>query len=169
MAFSLIPAQVHPTIYDIDHLALAAAGIRLLLADLDNTLVPYGVASPTAEVRIWKERLQNDGIKLFILSNNRSATRVRLFSEDLGVPFIGHAGKPKAASFHQAMEQMRCTHAQTAMVGDQLYTDVLGANNAGVQSILVKPIAWGKNPLRILRYAAETPFRTIGKRSGVGR
>ncbi|NCB63782.1 MAG: YqeG family HAD IIIA-type phosphatase [Clostridia bacterium] len=164
MAFSLIPRQVYRSIFEISPKALAAAGIRLLLADLDNTLVPYGVPTATAEVRAWNEELRSHGVTLFVLSNNRSATRAKRFSEDLGVPFLGHAGKPKAASFHKAMEQMSCTPGETAMVGDQLFTDILGANNAGVAALAVKPIAWGRNPMRIVRYGAEIPFRAIGKR-----
>ena len=164
MAFSLIPHRVYHSIYDIKPEALAGAGIKLLLADLDNTLVPYGFPTATAEVRAWNESLRAQGVKLFVLSNNRSATRAKRFAEDLGVPYLGHAGKPRPESFHKAMERMGCTAQETAMVGDQLFTDILGANNARVRGLLVKPIAWGKNPMRIVRYAVETPFRAIGKR-----
>ena len=95
MAFSLTADMVCDSIYDIDLSALKAAGICLLLADLDNTLVPYGVPLPTDEVRDWNERLKEMGVTLFVLSNNRHANRPRMFSEGLGVPFIGHAGNPK--------------------------------------------------------------------------
>lgn len=164
MAFSLIPHRVYHSIFDIEPHALAAAGVKLLLADLDNTLVPYGAPTATAEVRRWNEALSAHGVTLFVLSNNRSATRAKRFAEDLGVAFIGHAGKPKPDAFHRAVGQMGCTATETVMVGDQLFTDILGANRAGVRGLLVKPIAWGKNPMRIVRYAIETPFRAIGKR-----
>ncbi|NLF35314.1 MAG: YqeG family HAD IIIA-type phosphatase [Clostridiales bacterium] len=157
MSFPLVPKQIYNSIYELEGEVLAAAGITLLLADLDNTLVPYGVAEPDESVRAWTASLQNSGITLFILSNSRRPKRVRRFSEALGVPFIGHAGKPKRASFRRAMEHMGATPEQTAIVGDQIFTDIWGGNNAGVTPILVKPIAFG-NPLRSLRYAAETPF-----------
>ena len=152
------------TIYDIDPAALARRGIRLLLADLDNTLVPYGVPEPTQPVREWTAALREQGVTLFVLSNNRHPQRPERFSKALGVPYIGHAGKPKPGSFYKAMEQMGCTPEQTAIVGDQIFTDILGGSRAGVTTLLVEPIRLAGNPGRYLRYAAETPFRLLGKR-----
>ena len=166
MAFSLIADIVCDSIYDMDLSSLKAAGIRLLLADLDNTLVPYGVPLPTDEVRAWNERLKDAGVTLFVLSNNRHADRTRIFSEGLGVPFIGHAGKPKSGSFFEAMEQMGVTAEQTAIVGDQIFTDILGGSRAEVTTILVKPIRLAGNPGRYLRYAAELPFRLLSGKKG---
>ena len=164
MAFSLIADTVCDSIYDLDVSALKAAGIRLLLADLDNTLVPYGVALPTEEVREWNARLKAMGVTLFVLSNNRHADRPRIFSEGLEVPFIGHAGKPGVKNFYKAMEQMGVTPEQTALVGDQIFTDVLGGNRAGVTTVLVKPIRLAGNPGRYVRYAVELPFRLLSGR-----
>mgnify|MGYP002564676039 CR=1 FL=1 len=126
--------------------------------------MPYGVPLPTDEVRAWKEQLQNTGVTLFVLSNNRHADRPRIFCQALGIPFIGHAGKPKADSFLQAMERMGVSPEQTAIVGDQIFTDVLGGNRAGVTTILVKPIRLAGNPGRYLRYAVELPFRALSGR-----
>ena len=86
------------------------------------------------------------------------------FSQALGVPFVGHAGKPKPGSFYKAMEQMGCTAEQTAIVGDQIFTDILGGRNAGVLTLLVEPIRLAGNPGRYLRYAVEWPFRALTKR-----
>lgn len=161
MAFSLIPDGVYRSIYDLDIRKLAGQGITLLLADLDNTIAAYSVLTPAQEVRDWTGRLDSAGIHLFILSNNRKPVRARAYAEALGVPFIGHAGKPRAASFFKAMERMGRTPKQTAMVGDQIFTDVLGAKNAGIPVYLVKPIQLAGHPGRCLRYAAETPFRLL--------
>ena len=152
------------TIYDIDPGALARRGIKLLLADLDNTLVPYGVPEPTQAVREWTAELARAGITLFVLSNNRHPGRPERFSKALGVPFIGHAGKPKPGSFFKAMERMGCTPEQTAIVGDQIFTDILGGSRAGVTTLLVEPIRLAGNPGRYLRYAAEWPLRALTKR-----
>ena len=152
------------TIYDIDPAALARRGIKLLLADLDNTLVPYGVPEPTQAVRDWTAELARAGITLFVLSNNRHPGRPERFSKALGVPFIGHAGKPKPGSFYKAMERMGCTPEQTAIVGDQIFTDILGGSRAGVTTLLVEPIRLAGNPGRYLRYAAEWPLRALTKR-----
>ena len=155
---------VADSIYDISVEALARRGIKLLLADLDNTLVPYGVPLPDQKLINWRDELAAYGITLFVLSNNRHENRPRIFSEGLEVPFIGHAGKPKTPSFYKAMEDMRVTKEQTAIVGDQIFTDVLGGNRAGIATILVKPIRLAGNPGRYLRYAVEVPFRLLSAR-----
>lgn len=154
------------SIYDISGEALARRGIKLLLADLDNTLVPYGVPLPDAKLLRWRDELHAYGVTLFILSNNRHEERPRIFAEGLDVPYIGHAGKPKSPSFVRAMEEMRVTREQTAIIGDQIFTDVLGGNRAGVTTILVKPIRLAGNPGRYLRYAVEVPFRLLSRNGG---
>ena len=152
------------SIYDISGEALARRGIKLLLADLDNTLVPYGVPLPDDKLINWRDELHAYGITLFVLSNNRHESRPRIFAEGLDVPYIGHAGKPKTHSFYKAMEDMRVTKEQTAIIGDQIFTDVLGGNRAGVSTILVKPIRLAGNPGRYVRYAAEVPFRLLSRK-----
>ena len=113
-------------IYELSGEALARRGFKLLLADLDNTLAPYGVPLPDEKLKAWRDDLNAHGVTLFILSNNRHESRPRIFAQALDVPFIGHAGKPKTPSFVKAMEQMGVTKEQTAIVGDQVFTDVLG-------------------------------------------
>ena len=105
MGFPLVPNFLFENIYTIDLDRLRARGIRLLLADLDNTLVPYAVKTPTDEVRAWKDRLEEAGITLFILSNSRKPGRAQRFAQDLGVPYEGHAGKPKSGGFRRAMDR----------------------------------------------------------------
>ena len=148
-------------IYELSGEALARRGFRLLLADLDNTLVPYGVPLPDEKLKAWRDELAAHGVTLFILSNNRHESRPRIFAEALDVPYIGRAGKPKTSSFVKAMEQMGVTRERTAIVGDQVFTDVLGGNRAGVSAILVEPIRLAGNPGRYLRYAVEVPFRRL--------
>ncbi len=150
-------------IYDISGEALSRRGIRLLLADLDNTLVPYGVPLPDDKLKAWRDELAAHGVTLFVLSNNRHEHRPRVFAEGLEVPYIGHAGKPKTPSFFKAMEQMAVTREQTAIIGDQIFTDVLGGNRAGVVTILVRPIRLAGNPGRYLRYGVELPFRLLSR------
>ncbi len=157
-------AYLADDIYAVTGEALERRGIKLLLADLDNTLVPYGVPLPDDRLRAWRDDLAAHGVTLFILSNNRKEHRPRVFSEALQVPYIGHAGKPKTPSFYKAMEQMGVTKEQTAIIGDQVFTDVLGGNLAGVAAILVKPIRLAGNPGRYLRYAVEVPFRLLSRR-----
>ena len=157
-------AYLADDIYAVTGEALQRRGIKLLLADLDNTLVPYGVPLPDDRLRAWRDDLAAHGVTLFILSNNRKEHRPRVFAEALEVPYIGHAGKPKTPSFYKAMEQMGVTREQTAIIGDQVFTDVLGGNLAGVAAILVKPIRLAGNPGRYLRYAVEVPFRLLSRK-----
>ena len=164
MSLSPIPRGVYPSVTDISPRALAERGIKLVLADLDNTLAPYRVTEPPPEVVAWKEALEEAGIALFLLSNSRKPGRAKAFAEKLGIPCQGHSGKPKKGGYLRAMERMGAAPAQTVMVGDQIFTDTLGANNAGVTPLLVRPIRLAGNPGRYIRYAVETPFRLLGRR-----
>ncbi len=161
MGFSLLADKVCDTIYDLSGSSLAGQGIRLLLADLDNTLVPYGVPLPTQDVISWNRSLSEAGVTLFVLSNNRHADRPRIFCEALNIPYLAHAGKPKTGGFRRAMAQMDVSNTQTAIVGDQIFTDILGGRRADVMAILVRPIRLAGNPGRYLRYWAEWPFRLL--------
>lgn len=155
----LIPQYLFDSIFDIDPARLQARGITLLLADLDNTLVTYATKTPTVQVRAWKESLERSGVTLFILSNSRKPGRAKRFAEELGVPYEGHAGKPKAGGFRRAMARMEVTPDQTAIVGDQIFTDIWGGNNAGVLTLMVRPVEFG-TIFRFLRFGLETPFRS---------
>lgn len=168
MSFSLRADFVCDSVFDITASALVERGITLLLADLDNTLVPYGVSLPDEQLKAWHQNLKDAGVTLFVLSNNRRSERPEVFCRAMDIPFIGHAGKPKKAGFDQAMQQMNVAARQTAIVGDQVFTDVLGGNRAGVTTILVSPISLAGNPGRYLRYAAELPFRRASLVQGKG-
>ena len=159
MAFSLLPHHLAESIYWLIPQQLKDQGIRLVLADLDNTLAPYEEALPSPALTAWKEELEALGITLFVVSNSRKSRRCPDFCAALGVPYVRHAGKPGVKGFQAALQQTRVPAREALMVGDQIFTDILGANRAGISSVLVRPMAWGKNPFRRVRYALETPFR----------
>lgn len=159
--FSLLPWRQAHSIYDLTGERLAEQGIRFLMADLDNTLIPYSQKEPDAALRRWNEDLAAHGVTLFLLSNSRKATRAPNFARALGIPYLCHAGKPKRGGYIKAMADHAATAAESAMVGDQVFTDTLGANRAGVRSILVRPIELWGNPGRYLRYWAELPVRWL--------
>ena len=152
MGFSLIPDRVFSSVAEIRPEWLTARGITLLLADLDNTLVRYGPGDPAPEVLAWREGLRTAGVELFLLSNSRKPDRPGRYAKRLDIPYLGHAGKPGTAGFEQAM------------VGAQIFTDILGARRMGILALLVEPIQLAGNPGRYLRYAVEQPFRALGKR-----
>jgi len=119
---------------------LAQRGLRGVVVDLDNTLVPYGVTPPPPqELAEWKQTLDAAGIPLAIVSNAKKH-RTRLWAEALGVSGWGLAGKPLPLSLRKTFAKMGLQPSEVAVVGDQLFTDVLGANLAGGYAVLVDPI-----------------------------
>lgn len=164
MAFSLLAAAMVGSIFDLKPETLAEKGITLLLADLDNTLTPYSSEIPTEEIMAWKEELERKGITLFVVSNSRKSTRVPNYCKRLGIDYVRHAGKPGTKGFVEALQKTGCRAAEALMVGDQIFTDVLGANRAGIPVVLVEPIELAGNPGRYLRYAVEWPFRMAAKK-----
>lgn len=141
---------------------LQAQGIRLMLLDFDNTIVPYTTVEPSDEISAWFSALREAGIQMMVVSNSRKSRRVPEFCEKRDIPWIIKAGKPSSKGLLRAMEQMGCAPQETAMAGDQTFTDVLAANAAGVTSVLVRPIDMS-NPLHKLRYLLEQPLIRGGR------
>lgn len=166
MAFSLFPKAYYKSILDIRPEQLTRRGITLLLVDLDNTLVPYNTPSPTAKLVAWREQMESGGVQVFLLSNSRKPTRPGSFAGQMGIDFIGHAGKPKRGGYLAAMERAGRAPAQTAIAGDQIFTDILGGSRSGVTPILIEPIRLAGNPGRYIRYWAEAPFRLVARKRG---
>lgn len=146
------------SITDIDVAWLRAQGIRGMVLDLDNTLVPYGAAAPPEEVRIWVERAQEAGFPMVLVTNNRSR-RSRALAERLGLPIAQGWAKPSSSMFRRAMEMMGTTPLQTALAGDQLFTDILGGNRLGLFTILVKPL--GAREFPTTRWINRTVERVV--------
>jgi len=164
MGFSLLPTARCDSVLELTPEVLRSMGVTLVLADLDNTLVKYGQRMPEPEVLAWRDSLRKSGIILFLLSNSRKPRRARDLAKVLECPYLGHAGKPGTKGFHTVLKRTGRGAKEAAMVGDQIFTDVLGANRAGIRSILVQPIELKGNPGRYLRYAVEGPFRYLARR-----
>ncbi len=137
--------------------------IRLLLLDFDNTIIPYHVSEPSEAFLRWRETVEKAGVQLMIVSNSRKSRRVPDFCETWGLPYIKRAGKPGPGGIRRAMAQFDALPEETAMVGDQTFTDVLAGNLAGVTSILVKPIRF-TNLFQRIRYGLEQPWILLGRR-----
>ena len=106
---------------------LRERGVRLLLCDLDYTLAPKRQKEPDEPLKAWIGALRASGVTVVILSNNRSSARVKRFCAPLGIGYVGHAGKPSARGFDEAMARYGVRAEETAMLGDKLLTDTLGA------------------------------------------
>ena len=113
-------------------------GIRGVIFDIDNTLVPHGEPADARALELF-EKFHEMGMNTCLLSNNKD-TRVASFAAQVDSPYIYKAGKPSVKNYYRAMKIMGTTKSQTLFVGDQLFTDVYGANRAGIYGILVKPI-----------------------------
>ena len=138
-------------------------GIRLMLLDFDNTIIAYKVSEPDEPFLKWLKETRDAGVQVMVVSNSRRSRRVPSFCEPLGIPWIRHAGKPNPKGIFRAMNQMGMGSHETAMAGDQTYTDILAANFAGVTSVLVKPIYFS-NPFQRVRYYLELPFIIWGRK-----
>ena len=160
MGFSLVPHFAFRRYADITPGFLDKLGIRFLMLDLDNTIAKYSEHSPAAAVYQWVSDMKNSGIVLFFISNSKRETRVDSFSDALGIDFIKEACKPSPDGLLRAMVVKGFASGESALLGDQVFTDMLAGNRAGVTSIIVRPLSL-KNPLLFLRFAAETPFRAI--------
>jgi HAD superfamily phosphatase (TIGR01668 family) len=124
--------------YDIPYAELYGQGYRGIIFDIDNTLVEHGAPANERAIALFAE-LHRLGFRTMALSNNDEG-RVRPFAEAVGCGYIHKAGKPRAHSYNKAMEMMGSDRATTFFVGDQLFTDIWGANNAGISSWLVAQI-----------------------------
>jgi uncharacterized protein len=120
---------------------LRRAGIEAVLLDLDNTLVAWQRSEIPDSVLDWLTQLRNAGIKLYLISNTRFGRRLMMLSERLGIPYVRRAWKPRRRGFMEAMERLGVDPEHTAMVGDQMFTDVLGGNRLGLYTVMVKPMA----------------------------
>ncbi len=133
------PDEYVESAYGIDYEGLYARGVRGLLYDIDNTLVPHGAPADDRARELFC-RLHRLGFSVMLLSNNKEP-RVKSFAEQVGFcGYLCRAGKPSPRGYREAMQRMGCDGASTVFIGDQLFTDVWGAKNAGIWSILVKPI-----------------------------
>jgi HAD superfamily phosphatase (TIGR01668 family) len=128
------------TVYELDTAALKQKGIRAIIVDIDNTLVAWDARLPDEKVNELVARLLAEGFKMCILSNN-TRKRVEEFNKGLKLPAIYKALKPGKAAFRRAMKLMEAEVTETAVIGDQLFTDVLGGNRIGLFTVLVAPIS----------------------------
>ena len=162
MPFSLLPRMIAEELPDITPEMLAARNIRLLMLDFDNTIVPYTTDVPTSQMCDWLRMMQQSEIQLCVVSNSKR-DRVKIFCEKYDIPCITHAKKPFSKGIDQCLARFGIPGTQAALVGDQIFTDTLGANCGGVSSILIKAID-NHNFWLKLRHAAELPFIYAAKK-----
>lgn len=161
---NFIPDIYQKNIYDIDYKKLKKKGIKCLLFDLDNTLVPVKTETPTKKVRELFAFLESD-FKIIILSNS-NRKRLIPFKEGLNVDVAASSKKPFKKKYLKIMDMYKFKHHEIAAIGDQLMTDILGANSVGITSILVNPIGeYEKFGTKINRLMEKVIYYNLRKKS----
>ena len=141
---------------------LRSLGVRLLLSDLDYTLAPKRQEEPDAALLDWVRTLRDGGVTLEIVSNNRSPVRVERFCRGLGIGYTGHAGKPGTRGLIEAMRKHGAAAGETAMLGDKLLTDTLGAKRAGITMLMVEPKGGPVGAWNHILHGLQEPFKRAG-------
>lgn len=132
-------------------------GINALMCDIDNTLVPYETAEPTEEICNWINDLRSNGIKIVFVSNN-GKERVELFCKKIKADFTYKSGKPLKKAVRNALSKLGTKKEETAVLGDQLLTDVLTAHFSKMKAIWVPSIKKVNTPFFRFKGMIEKPF-----------
>jgi len=156
MSLSFLPSVIVRAVTDLTPQLLLRRNIRLLMLDFDNTIVPYTTNAPTEEMKLWLEAMSASEIQVCVVSNSKR-NRVPEFCREYGLDCITHAMKPFSKGISACLQRYGADASCSALVGDQIFTDTLGANCAGIQSILVKPID-NHNFWLKARHVLEKPF-----------
>lgn len=157
MGKNFSPDWYFASAFDITPDFLLSHGIKAVVLDIDNTLVTYGDAEPTEKVIGWISALHSAGIKAAIASNNKEK-RVNLFNKKLGIFCISKSGKPSTKAVRAACAEFSVSPHNTAVIGDQIFTDVLCANRSGAVAILTVPIPYNENLFFRFKRSLEKPI-----------
>ena len=152
-----IPDMYQKSIYHIDYDKLQDSGIKCLLIDLDNTCVPYKDKEPNKKLIDLFETLKDMDFKIIIFSNALKG-RIKPFKDVLNVDCLARANKPYKKNFLKVIKLFNYDLSEVAIIGDQLYTDILGGNKVGIKTILVNPMS--SDDMFITRFI----YRTLEKR-----
>ncbi|MDR3586646.1 MAG: YqeG family HAD IIIA-type phosphatase [Desulfosporosinus sp.] len=134
------PTRQAPSLDLISIEQLVQDGIRGLIIDLDNTMTPWNDVEVVPKVAEWFIKVKAAGIQACVVSNNKKRQRVAVVAERIGIPFVFRATKPRRRAFRAGMGLLGTGPKDTAVIGDQLFTDILGGNRLGLYTILVTPI-----------------------------
>ena len=166
----LMPDHVFARITAITPEYLKQNGVTALVLDIDNTLTTHDSPELPADVAAWLDACKAEGIQLAVASNNHEP-RVAPFARKIDVKWVSEAAKPLPKGLARAQAQFGVPKAQMALVGDQLFTDILGARLFGIRALLVEPMAPDHKWFIRLKRVPEKPFVALyykrgGQRSG---
>ena len=162
------PSYYTKNTYSIDFKKLKELGIKGIIFDIDNTLVPHDAPADKKAFRLIEE-LKEMGFKLMIVSNNEEP-RVKSFADALGCPYVFKALKPAATGYLEAFKKTGLKKEELICIGDQIFTDIWGANRAGLKSILVGRLYPYEPPhihlKRMLEYPVKLKYLKYRKKRG---
>lgn len=165
MKRSLVPDRFFSVYHDLTPAILNEDGIRALLLDVDNTLAPYEQAEPDDALRAWFSSLAEAGIRVALVSNNNEA-RIALFNRTLSLPAYPNAHKPLRKTTRRVLSDLGVRAEETALMGDQIFTDVGTARAAGLARAYTVPPIRDKRDLftRFKRLCERPIYRAYRKR-----
>lgn len=134
------PTYKFKSVESIPYSLIEDNNIKLIMLDMDNTIIDYSENKYSKEMREWAERMKRNGIKLYILSNSPFGKLVKRISAELGMKYYYNAGKPALRGFKKIMNIENVKKENMLMIGDQIFTDVWGGNRFGIKTVLVAPI-----------------------------
>ena len=148
-------------IYELTPAHLKTLKIKGIIIDFDNTLLSHKEHFVEPDIKKWLKTFQEQKFKICIVSNSYSRSKKKI-AENLKIPFIWRAIKPKQKAFKQAMKMFKLSPKETAVIGDQVFTDILGGNRLGLYTILVAPINKHESiGMRIIRYFEKLILRKL--------
>ena len=162
MLNKLYPDTYLDSIDDIDFEMYYKKGIRGIVSDIDNTLVPHGAPADEHIIKVF-EKIHGMGIDTCLISNNKKL-RVEPFAKAVNSKFIYDSHKPSRESYKKAMELMNTDKESTLFIGDQIFTDIWGANRTGIETVMLKQIDKKEEIQIILKRIPEKLILWLWKR-----
>jgi len=161
------PCMLVEKVVDIDLEELKDMGFNYLLLDLDNTLLSWWSGKFPSKVREWIEKARNLEFKLCIVSNSLMKWKVKRLGKELGILAINRASKPRKSGLLRAIDMLGARIEETVIIGDQIFTDILGGNRLGMYTILVRPVSRHEFFTTVFQRFAEKLLIFRWKRKGI--
>ena len=151
------PTYRFDKVENIPYSLIEKDNIKLIMIDMDNTIIDYSNREYSKEIKEWTERMNRNGLKLYILSNSFLGKQVKTIAKELGMKYYYSAGKPFLKGFITIQKKEKINKENILMIGDQIFTDIWGGNRFGIKTILVKPI----NSRERIHTKFKRPFENI--------